>query len=63
MKVKKEDIQDISHYGIDAEEELLKILSEELAKSIDSEIIKSIRKPSKIDKIKNILEKIKKDNF
>lgn len=35
-------VQDIKHYGIDAEEKLISMLSEELAKSIDKEIIRGL---------------------
>ncbi len=41
-KYKKESIENISSYGIDIENELTSMLSEELAKSIDAEILKSI---------------------
>lgn len=41
-KLKKENIEDISSYGIDIEDKLTSMLSEELAKSIDKEILKTI---------------------
>ncbi len=60
MKVQanKESIQDLNSYGLDIEDELTKILSDEIAKSIDLEIMKQII-GTKPDKIKRILEKIK----
>jgi hypothetical protein len=40
---KQEEIQDISSsYGVDIEEQLTSMLSEELAKSIDREILTSL---------------------
>ena len=39
MNIKSEDIQDLSKYTLDIQDELSSILSEELAKSIDKEII------------------------
>lgn len=61
MKVqsKKTDIQDLNSYGLDIEDELTKILSDEISKSIDLEIMKQII-GTKPDKIRRILEKIKK---
>ena len=58
MRVNKESIQDLNSYGLDIEDELTKILSDEIAKSIDLEIMKQII-GTKPDKIKRILEKIK----
>ena len=58
-KVKHEKIQDIRQYGIDITEQLESILSEEIAKSIDSQIIKDLMRGStRIDKIKKIKDKI-----
>ena len=52
-----------THYGIDAENELSKLLSEELAKSIDAPILQTLStlgKPMKrSEKIKSVLNKIK----
>jgi hypothetical protein len=63
-KINSEKIQDIdSSYGIDVENELSSMLSEQIAMSIDSEIIKNIfmsHKGIRIKKSKNILNKIKK---
>ena len=42
MKSNKENINDISSYGVDIEDELTKVLSEELAKNIDKEILKNV---------------------
>lgn len=60
--IKSEKIQDISSYGIDVENELSSMLSEQIARSIDSEIITRIsHKGIRIKKSKNILNKIKKE--
>ncbi len=48
-------------YSIDVYEELTSMLSEELARNIDAEIIKNIMAmglPSRADKIKSILKRI-----
>lgn len=65
-KVKGIEVQDnsISPYGTDIESELTKILSEELAKSIDRDILMSLgiepdknkRRKNKINKIFNLNE-------
>lgn len=62
-KVKGIEVQDnsISPYGTDIESELTKILSEELAKSIDKDILRGLgiepdrnkRRKNKINKIFN----------
>jgi hypothetical protein len=62
-QINKKDVKNISeHYGLDIESELTSILSDELSKSIDAEIIKSLIGDHKKEKINNILEKIKKIN-
>jgi hypothetical protein len=62
-KINKNDVKNISdHYGIDAENELSSILSQELAKSIDAEIMKNLFSDFKKYKINKILEKINKFN-
>jgi len=53
-KIKSESIQDLGSYGIDIEDELSSILSEEIAKSIDAENMKHYRK----EKTKKVLDKI-----
>jgi len=58
VQANKESIQDLNSYGLDIEDELTKILSDEISKSIDLEIMKQII-GTKPDKIKRILEKIK----
>jgi GGDEF domain-containing protein len=63
VKIKRTDIDDIKDsYGIDAADELMKMLSEELAKSIDKEILKGLgledrksKRKSRINKILNSL--------
>jgi hypothetical protein len=60
-KLKSEKIQDLGSYGIDVEDELASMLSEEIAKSIDAEIIKNIFKAHRDfrkEKVKKILDKI-----
>lgn len=59
--MKKNNIQDLSSsYGLDVENELTTMLSNELAKSIDAEIMKNLfGSDKKKNKIGIILEKIK----
>jgi hypothetical protein len=58
-KLKIEKIQDLGGYGIDVENELTSMLSEEISKSIDIEIMKNIFKsPGRKEKSKKILDKI-----
>ena len=63
IEVKSEYYSTGHHYGLDIENELTKVLSEELAKSIDAQILQTIMNQGKpmmrADKIKSILEKIK----
>jgi hypothetical protein len=60
-QINKNDVANISeHYGMDIENELTSMLSEELSKSIDAEIMKNLFSDFKKDKINKILEKIKK---
>ena len=62
-EINKKDVVNISeHYGVDVESELTSILSDELAKSIDAEIMKNLFGDFKKDKINKILEKINKFN-
>ena len=53
----------VQHYGYDLEDKLSQMLSEELAKSIDAQILQTIinqgRPISRADKIKSIIDKIK----
>jgi hypothetical protein len=60
-QVNKKDVKNISeHYGLDIEAELTSMLSDELAKSIDAEIMKNLfGGDKKKEKINRILEKIK----
>ena len=63
ITVKREHYSTGHHYGLDVEDELSKMLSEEWAKSIDARILQTIMNQGKPiirqDKIKSILEKIK----
>jgi hypothetical protein len=62
-QITKNDVKNISdHYGIDIESELTSMLSDELSKSIDAEIMKNLFSDFKKDKINKILEKINKFN-
>ena len=62
-QINKKDVNNINdHYGLDVENELSSILSDELSKSIDAEIIKRLVGDYKKNKISSILEKIKKFN-
>jgi hypothetical protein len=60
-QVDKKDVKNISeHYGLDIEAELTSMLSDELSKSIDAEIMKNLfGSDKKKEKINRILEKIK----
>jgi hypothetical protein len=57
-KLKKENIENISHYGIDIEAQLTSMLSEELAKAIDRKIFKKLG--IEIDRNKRRSKSIKK---
>lgn len=63
IEVKSEYYSSGHHYGLDIENELSQMLSEELAKSIDTQILQTIinqgRPMMREEKIKSILEKIK----
>jgi hypothetical protein len=48
------------HYGIDIENELASLLSDELAKSIDAEILKGLFEQAKPFKRRNSIDKIYK---
>lgn len=60
-QINRKDVENIGeNYGIDVEKELTSILSDELSKSIDAEIMKNLfGSDKKKDKINRILEKIK----
>lgn len=51
----------MNQYGLDIQEKLEKILSEELAKSIDAAILKSLQslERTRVDSIRKVLEKIR----
>ena len=55
----------ITTYGIDIENELTSILSQQLAAEIDKEIIKELFKKQNIrkDKIRNILDSLNDDRY
>ena len=62
-QINKIDVENIrEHYGMDVESELTSMLSDELSKSIDAEIMKNLFSDFKKDKINRILEKINKFN-
>ena len=56
----REEIQDLSHYGIDAEEEINKIMQVELNKEIIRELRRLERVPTVTDRIKPIPVSLKK---
>jgi len=59
----KQDISDLNSYGLDIQDELSSLLADELAKSIDAEIMKNLfGSDKKKNKINKILEKIKNIN-
>lgn len=49
-----------NHYVVDIENQLISLLSEELAKSIDAQIIKNLfsKKTQRVGKIRNILKSL-----
>jgi len=62
IKVESEHYSTGHHYGLDVESEISKMLTDELTKSIDAQILRTIMNQRPImrqDKIKSILEKIK----
>lgn len=62
-QLNKRDLENIGeHYGVDIIDEMTSILSDELAKSIDAEIIKNLFNNEKQEKINRIIEKINKFN-
>ena len=56
----REEIQDLSHYGIDAEAEINKIMQVELNKEIIRELRRLERVPTVTDRIKPIPVSLKK---
>jgi hypothetical protein len=50
----REEIQDLSHYGIDAEEEIHKIMQAELNKEILRELRRLERVPTVTDRIRRL---------
>ena len=62
-QLNRKDINNIrEHYGVDIIDEIASILSDELSKSIDAEIIKNLSNNEKQEKINRIIEKINKFN-
>ena len=63
IEVKSEHYSTGYHYGLDIENKLSQMLTDELTKSIDAQIMQTIMNQGKPitrqDKIKSILEKIK----
>jgi hypothetical protein len=63
IKVESEHYSTGHHYGLDIENKLSQMLTDELTKSIDAQILQTIMNQGKpvmrADKIKSILEKIK----
>jgi len=62
IEIKSEHYSTGHHYGLDVESEISKVLTDELTKSIDAQILQTIMNGKLItrqDKIKSILEKIK----
>jgi hypothetical protein len=54
--------ENLENFGLDIESELTSMLSDELSKSIDAEILKRLFSDGKIQKIDKILQKINKLN-
>lgn len=58
MKINRGNIQDLEHYGLDIEDELTSMLSNELSKEIDKQILRSLGIESKKDRRKTSIENI-----
>jgi len=54
--------ENLENFSLDIESELTSILSDELSKSIDAEIMRKLFSDGKLDKVNKILEKINKFN-
>ena len=54
--------ENLENFGLDIESELTSMLSDELSKSIDAEIMRKLFSDGKLDKVNKILEKINKFN-
>jgi len=62
LKANLDRHENLEHFGLDIESELSSMLSQELSKSIDAEIMRKLFSDNKLDKVNKILEKIKKFN-
>jgi len=62
LKANLDRLENLEHFGLDIESELSSMLSQELSKSIDAEIMRKLFSDNKLDKVNKILEKIKKFN-
>jgi len=62
LKANLDRLENLEHFGLDIESELSSMLSQELSKSIDAEIMRKLFSDNKLDKVNKILEKINKFN-
>jgi len=62
LKANLDRHENLEHFGLDIESELSSMLSQELSKSIDAEIMRKLFSDNKLDKVNKILEKINKFN-
>lgn len=62
LKANLDRHENLENFGLDIESELTSMLSDELSKSIDAEIMKKLFSDGKIQKIDKILQKINKLN-
>lgn len=62
LKANLDRHENLENFGLDIESELTSMLSDELSKSIDAEIMRKLFSDGKLDKVNKILEKINKFN-
>lgn len=62
LKANLDRHENLENFGFDIESELTSMLSDELSKSIDAEIMRKLFSDGKLDKVNKILEKINKLN-
>ena len=62
LKANLDRHENLENFGLDIESELTSMLSDELSKSIDAEIMRKLFSDGILDKVNKILEKINKFN-
>lgn len=58
-KITREKIEDLNHYGVDVDNQLSSMLSEEIARSIDREILMGLGLEPKNKRRINSINKVK----